>query len=57
MYRKQGGCCATMEPHLKVFSGLGQLERKGEESAVGSYCYESNDAAFDAACTAFKALL
>lgn len=54
----QGGRQFTMEPHLKVFSGLAALEQEGEQSKVGQrYVYDSNDAAFDAACEAFKALL
>lgn len=56
-YRKAGGTAMTLEPHLAVFSGLSGLEREGEASLVGGYAYESNDAAFDAACAALKALL
>lgn len=53
----RGGRAFTVEPHLTEFVGLGALEREGEKSLVGSYHYDSEDAAFDAACTAFKALL
>ena len=56
-YLAQGGRAFTMEPHLAEFVGLGALEREGEKSLVGSFHYDSNDAAFDAACTAFKALV
>lgn len=56
-YRAQGGDTATIEPHLRVFDGLKGLERAGETSQVGLYCYDSSDAAFDAACGAFKELL
>lgn len=56
-YRAQGGEHATIEPHLRVFEGLGSLERAGETSAVGQYAYESSDAAFDAACAAFREML
>lgn len=57
-YIARGGKEFTMEPHLKVFAGLAALEQEGERSAVGEkYVYDSNDAAFDAACDAFKALL
>lgn len=56
-YRAQGGHVATIEPHLTVFSGLAGLEREGEKSQVGQYCFENSDVAFDAACTAFKSLL
>ena len=53
----RGGRAFTVEPHLTEFIGLGALEREGEKSLVGSYHYDSADAAFDAACTAFKALV
>lgn len=56
-YIAMGGSVLTLEPHLKVFDGLAALERQGEESAVGAYCYESNDAAFDAACAALKDIM
>ena len=56
-FRAQGGDAVTLEPHLQVFSGLAGLERAGDTSDVGSYCYESNDAAFDAACAALKGIL
>lgn len=48
----------TVEPHLKVFSGLNALERKGEQTRMGSsYVYETNDEAFDAACAALHEIL
>lgn len=54
----RGGECFTIEPHLKVFKGLAELERAGEESKVGElYTYETSDLAFDAACEAFKSLI
>ena len=54
----RGGRDFTIEPHLKVFSGLAALEREGDTSDVGSvYTYESNDAAFDAACKAFRGIV
>lgn len=56
-YRAQGGRVVTMEPHLRVFAGLAGLEREGEKSQVGQYCFENGDDAFDAACAAFKKLL
>ena len=56
-YLADGGRSLTVEPHLKVFDGLASLERAGSESGIGGYCYESNDAAFDAACGALKAIL
>jgi len=56
-FRARGGCAVTIEPHLSVFDGLKDLERAGEETKINPYCYESSDAAFDAACNALKALL
>ncbi len=56
-YRAAGGRDMTLEPHLAVFDGLQGLEREGDTSLVGQYVYPSNDAAFDAACTALKNLL
>ena len=55
----KGGCDMTVEPHLAVFDGLKGLERKGDRSIVGggNYVCSSNDEAFDAACSARKALL
>lgn len=47
----------TLEPHLKVFDGLKALERAYDRSAVDDYEYESNDAAFDAACAALREIL
>lgn len=47
----------TLEPHLKVFDGLKDLELSGgSESVKEEFEYPSNRAAFDAACTAFKAV-
>ena len=56
-YRAMGGGVLTLEPHLKVFDGLAALEREDEKSAVGSYCYNTNDEAFDAACAALGEIL
>ena len=57
-YLAMGGKNMTVEPHLKVFSGLKTLERKGEESKLGgAYVFDSNDEAFDAACAALRAIL
>ncbi len=53
----RGGDALTIEPHLRVFSGLAALEREGEKSGIDALAYPTNDAAFDAACTALKALL
>lgn len=56
-YVAMGGRALTIEPHLKVFDGLAALERENNKSAVGTYCYSSNDEAFDAACTALNDIL
>ena len=56
-YVQQGGRQVVMEPHLTAFEGLQALEREGEESVIGAQTYESNDAAFDAACQAFYRIL
>ena len=57
-FLEKGGYALSIEPHLQVFDGLKQLERKGEESRVGGqYAYPNSDAAFDAASDALKALL
>ena len=55
----QGGQNLTVEPHLAVFDGLKGLERKGDRSIVGggNYVFDSNDEAFDTACSALRALL
>lgn len=53
-----GGRDFTIEPHLKTFKGLSDLERAGEASKVGhKFIYDSADAAFDAACSAFKTIV
>lgn len=44
----------TLEPHLAVFSGLQNLQ---DEELTHKYTYESNEAAFDAAVGALKAIL
>lgn len=52
-----GGTAVTVEPHLAVFDGLKELEQSGNISNVGGYRYTDNNAAFDAACDAFRGLL
>ena len=56
-YIAMGGNAFTLEPHLKVFDGLAALERENDKSAVGAYCYKTNDEAFDAACAALNDIL
>ena len=57
-FRKNGGKCVTIEPHLTVFEGLSALEKEGDKSVVGEvYRYPSTTAAFKAAADALKALI
>lgn len=57
-FRKNGGKCVTIEPHLTVFSGLAALEKEGNKSVVGEvYRYPSNTLAFKAAADALKELI
>ena len=57
-FRKNGGKCVTIEPHLTVFSGLAALEKEGDKSVVGEvYRYPSNTLAFKAAADALKELI
>lgn len=57
-YAAAGGRVMTLEPHLAVFSALGQIERHDRSHGVGAeYVYENNHAAFDAASTALRQLL
>ncbi len=56
-YANMGGSSVTLEPHLKVFDGLKNLEQAGEEIKVGINAYASGDEAFDAAATALRGIL
>ncbi len=57
-FRKNGGRCVTIEPHLTVFSGLESLEKEDGKSVVGNvYRYASNEEAFKAACDALKKII
>ncbi len=47
----------TLEPHLKVFKGLANLEDGDNLREVGRYNYKTNDEAFDAAVTELNKLL
>ena len=51
----RGGEVLSVEPHLREFVGLAQLENG--ESLSHEIAYRDSDEAFDAACTALKALL
>lgn len=56
-YLSRGGEVMTLEPHLKVFSGLSDLEAGGESVKMMKNIYRSNDEAFDAAVSALKTIL
>lgn len=56
-FMAQGGDAVTIEPHLTVFKGLADLEQQDNASQVGKVTYPNSDAAFDAACNAFKELI
>ena len=47
----------TIEPHLMIFSGLSGLEHDGRRTLVGKFVYETNDQAFDAACSALREIV
>ena len=47
----------VLEPHLKVFDGLKDLETDASSYDSPVVTYPSNDAAFDAACEHLKALI
>lgn len=55
-FKKMGGEHLSVEPHLKVFEGLANLEH-GEKTVMDAFAYPTSDAAFDAACQALKQLL
>ena len=55
-YIARGGEAITVEPHLQVFQGLENLERE-HKTTLPRFAYPTSDAAFDAACSALKALL
>ena len=44
----------TLEPHLKIFSGFGDID---STQMKNKFCYDTNDQAFDAAVAAIKKLL
>lgn len=57
-FKAMGGNEITIEPHLKVFDGLAELENSGNTSGVGNvYRYRSNKEAFSAAVKAVNELL
>ena len=46
----------TLEPHLKIFGGLENLEQQGEQSHIDDFAYHTHVAAFYAAVPAVKKL-
>lgn len=44
----------TLEPHLKVFDGLKDLEQQDDKTEINEFAYPTNEAAFDAAADALK---
>ena len=53
-----GGQAMTVEPHLRIFAGLKELEENGDIGTIGAqFTYPTADAAFDAACNALKTVL
>lgn len=56
-FLEKGGVALTLEPHLRVFSGMERLERGNGTRRADPYAYESGDAAFDAAAAALRELL
>ena len=55
-FLSRGGEVMTLEPHLKVFSGLSELETAGAKLKM-TKLYRTNDEAFDAAVAALKKIL
>lgn len=54
----KGGQAMTIEPHLRVFDGLKELEENGDVNAIGrQFTYSTANDAFDAACNALKDVL
>lgn len=57
-YRAVGGNVLTLEPHLKIFDGMKDLEKNFDEHQIGQCkVYPSSRAAFDAAVQALNGLI
>ena len=56
-YAKMGGNAVTLEPHLKIFDGLKDLEKADEEIKVGLKAYATANEAFDTAVKALRGIL
>ncbi len=55
-YISRGGDAVTVEPHLRVFDGLQDLEH-GQKTSLPEGMYPTADVAFDTACGALKKLI
>lgn len=52
------GCeVLTLEPHLAIFSSLAAIEKKGDESKIGLYHFDSKREAFDFAVNELKKII
>ena len=56
-YQANGGTVMTLEPHLRIFSGLSALEQPDEKTNIASYRYASGREAFDVAVGALKKMI
>lgn len=54
--KRDGQMVLTLEPHLRIFDGLANLEESGETSHIGS-TYRTAEEAFTAATDALKAII
>ena len=54
--KRDGNVVLTVEPHLRVFSGLEKLEKSGNTSEITDQ-YPTSEAAFNAAVTAIKSII
>jgi sugar phosphate isomerase/epimerase len=55
-YSSRCGSVISLEPHLKVFDGLAELEN-GKKTEIEESTYASNEEAFDAATVAIKKII
>ena len=52
------GCeVLTLEPHLAIFSSLAAIEKKGDESKIGHFHFDSKREAFDLAVNELKKII
>lgn len=53
-FGKRGGEVLSLEPHLTIFKGFAELEKKGESIDANDFRYPDPKSAFDAAANALK---